>query len=170
MFLFAFAQLRADNLRNDPQKCQETSQMTQVENTNHQRFKSIWRRVFNLSTFLWSLRCLPERYCVKLLQNIIKLNLIWQNVVKITWYLQTWKSCPEGRHDLKRQRRVLRTTNKTLNVIELLTTIKTLTKQTKNTSKIIDLRGPLKTADHCGAVLLFELNSLTYAFCSTSHV
>ena len=35
------AELRADNLRNDPQKCQETPQMTQVENTNHQRFKSI---------------------------------------------------------------------------------------------------------------------------------
>ena len=43
-----------------------------------------------------------------------------------------------------------------------------INKQTKNTSKITDLRGRLKTADHCGAVLLFELNSLTYAFCSTS--
>ena len=41
MFLiFAFAQLRADNLKNDPQKCQETPQMTQVENTNHQMSKS----------------------------------------------------------------------------------------------------------------------------------
>ena len=38
--IFAFAQLRADNLKNDPQKCQETPQMTQVENTNHQMFKS----------------------------------------------------------------------------------------------------------------------------------
>ena len=55
-----------------------------------------------------------------------------------------------------------------MNVIELLTTIRTSTKQTKNTSKIIDLRGRLKTADHCGAILLFELNSLTYAFCSTA--
>ena len=27
----------------------------------------------------------------------------------------------------------------------------------------------LKTVDHCGAVLLFELNSVTYAFRSTSH-
>ena len=42
MFLiFAFAQLRADNLKNDPQKCQKTPQMTQVENTNHQMCKSI---------------------------------------------------------------------------------------------------------------------------------
>ena len=41
MFLiFAFAQLRADDLKNDPQKCQETPQMTQVENTNHQMYKS----------------------------------------------------------------------------------------------------------------------------------
>ena len=39
-----------------------------------------------------------------------------------------------------------------MNVTELLTTIRTSTKQTKNTSKIIDLRGRLKTADHCGAV------------------
>ena len=31
-------------------------------------------------------------------------------------------------------------------------------KQTKKTSKIVDLRGGLKTADLCGAVLLFELN------------
>ena len=61
-------------------------------------------------------------------------------------------------------------TNDRLNVTELLTTIRTSTKQTKNTSKNIDLRGRLKTADHCGAVLLFELNSLTYAFCSTSHI
>ena len=60
-------------------------------------------------------------------------------------------------------------TNDRLNVTELLTTIRTSTKQTKKTSKITDLRGRLKTADHCGAVLLFELNSLTYAFCSTSH-
>ena len=50
--IFAFAQLRADNLKNDPQKCQETPQMTQVENTNHQMFKSFWRRVFNIITFL----------------------------------------------------------------------------------------------------------------------
>ena len=28
--IFAFAQLRADNLKNDPQKCQETPQMKQV--------------------------------------------------------------------------------------------------------------------------------------------
>ena len=34
-FYFAFAQLRADNDKNDPQKSQETPQMTQVENTNH---------------------------------------------------------------------------------------------------------------------------------------
>ena len=34
----------------------------------------------------------------------------------------------------------------------LLRTIRTSTKQTKNTSKITDLRGGLKTADHCGAV------------------
>ena len=39
--IFAFAQLRANNLRNDPQKCQKTPQMTQVENTIHQKFKSI---------------------------------------------------------------------------------------------------------------------------------
>ena len=38
--IIAFAQLRTDNLKNDPQKCQETPQMTQVENTNHQMFKS----------------------------------------------------------------------------------------------------------------------------------
>ena len=42
MFLiFAFAQLRADNLKNDPQKCKETPQMTQVVYTNHQMAKSI---------------------------------------------------------------------------------------------------------------------------------
>ena len=39
-----------------------------------------------------------------------------------------------------------------MNVTELLTTIKTLTKQTKNTSKITNLRAGLKTADHCGVV------------------
>ena len=50
--IFAFAQLRADNLKNDPQMCQETPQMKQVENTNHQMLKSIWRRVFNISTSL----------------------------------------------------------------------------------------------------------------------
>ena len=43
-------------------------------------------------------------------------------------------------------------TNDKLNVTELLTTIKTSTKQTKSTSKIIDLRGRLKTADHYGAL------------------
>ena len=96
VFLFAFAQLRADDLRNDPQKCQKTPRMTQVVNTNHQMLKSLWRRVFDLSTFPESLWCLPERYCVKLLQNIMKLNLIWQNDVKILWYLQTSKSCPEA--------------------------------------------------------------------------
>ena len=46
----------------------------------------------------------------------------------------------------------LYTTENSFNVTELLTTIKTFTKQTKNTAKITDLRGPLKTADHCGAV------------------
>ena len=61
--------------------------MTQVVYTSHQMLKSIRRRVFNLSTFLWSLECVRERYCVKLLQNTIKFNLISQNVVKITWYL-----------------------------------------------------------------------------------
>ena len=34
-------QLRADDLRNDPQKCQKTPQMTQVVNTNHQMLKSL---------------------------------------------------------------------------------------------------------------------------------
>ena len=43
-------------------------------------------------------------------------------------------------------------TNNRLNVIELLTTIKTYRKQTKNTSKIIDLRGPPETPKHRGAV------------------
>ena len=39
--IFAFAQLRADNLKNVcPQKCQETLQMTQIENTNYQMLKS----------------------------------------------------------------------------------------------------------------------------------
>ena len=56
-----------------------------------------------------------------------------------------------------------------LNVTELLTLSRTSTKQTKNIAKSPDLRGGLETADHCGAVLLFELNSLTYAFCSTNH-
>ena len=56
MFLiFAFAQLRADDLKNDPQMCQKTPQMNEVVNTNHQIYKSLWRRVFNLSTFLESL-------------------------------------------------------------------------------------------------------------------
>ena len=36
--------------------------------------------------------------------------------------------------------------------------------------KITDLRGGLQTADHCGAALFFELNSLKYAFCSTNHL
>ena len=40
-FIFAFAQLRADDLKNDPQKCQKTPQMTQVVNTNHQMYKSL---------------------------------------------------------------------------------------------------------------------------------
>ena len=39
----------------------------------------------------------------------------------------------------------------------------------KNKPENIDLRGFLKTADHCGAVSLFDLNSLTYAFCSANH-
>ena len=56
-----------------------------------------------------------------------------------------------------------------LNVTDLLTLSGTLTTQTKNVSNIIDLCGGLETADHYGAVSLFELNSLTYAFCSTSH-
>ena len=34
----ANAELRADNLKNDPQKCQETPQKTQVDNTNHQMY------------------------------------------------------------------------------------------------------------------------------------
>ena len=109
LLIFAFVQLRADNLKHDPQKCQETPQMTQVENTNHQMYKSFWRQVFNIITFLWNLWCLLERYFPKLLQNTIKFNLIWQNVVKIAWYLQTQKTCPEGHHDLQRQRKVLRT-------------------------------------------------------------
>ena len=39
-----------------------------------------------------------------------------------------------------------------MNVTELLTMIRKTTKQTKNTTIITDLRGGLKTADHCGAV------------------
>ena len=38
--VFAFAQLRADDLQNYPRMCQETPQMTHVVNTNHQMFKS----------------------------------------------------------------------------------------------------------------------------------
>ena len=52
LLIFAFAQLRADNLKNNPQKRQEKTQVKQVENTNHQMFKSFWRRVFNIITFL----------------------------------------------------------------------------------------------------------------------
>ena len=43
-------------------------------------------------------------------------------------------------------------TNNRLNVTESRTTLRTQTKQTKNTSKVIDLRGRLKTADHCRAI------------------
>ena len=39
VLIFAFAQLRADNDKNDAQKSQETPQMTQVENTNLQMSK-----------------------------------------------------------------------------------------------------------------------------------
>ena len=39
-FISAFAQLRADDLQNYPRMCQETPQMMQVVNTNHQMFKS----------------------------------------------------------------------------------------------------------------------------------
>ena len=97
------------------------------------------------------------------LWKYIKIDNLWKSILQNLRHL--FKAFQWSDDQIPK----LYNTNDRLNVTELLTTIRTSTKQTKNTSKITDLRGRLKTADHCGAVLLFELNSLTYAFCSTSH-
>ena len=99
----------------------------------------------------------------KFLWKCIKIDNLWKSILHNLRHL--FKAFQWSDDQIPK----LYNTNDRLNVTELLTTIRTSTKQTKNTSKITDLRGRLKTADHCGAVLLFELNSLTYAFCSTSH-
>ena len=88
-------------------------------------------------------------------------------VVKITDFVETLILA--RRATLNKKLKESACTKKDSNVQKLLATIEISEKQTKNTSKCPDLRGPLKTADHCGAVLLFALNSLTYAFRSTSY-
>ena len=99
----------------------------------------------------------------KFLWNFIKIDNLWKSILRNLRHL--FKAFQWSDNQIPK----LYNTNDRLNVTELLTTIRTSTKQTKNTSKITDLRGPLKTADYCGAVLFFELNSLTYAFCFTNH-
>ena len=56
------------------------------------------------------------------------------------------------------------------NVTELLIASKAILRISKNLSKIIDLRWPSFRQIHRETVLLSELNGLTYAFCSTSHI
>ena len=126
-------------------KAQKAAQHTNISEKDILRF--ILADLAENSKFLW---------------ECIKIDNLWKSILHNLRHL--FKAFQWSDDQIPK----LYNTNDRLNVIELLTTIRTSTKQTKNTSKIIDLRGRLKTADHCGAVLLFELNSLTYAFCSTS--
>ena len=127
-------------------KHRKATQHTSISENTY--YASFWQILLKIQNFLW--KC-------------IKIDNLWKSILHNLRYL--FKICWWSDDQIP----TLYNKKSRLKVIELLTTIKTSTKQTKNTSKIIDLRGRLKTADHCGAVLLFELNSLTYAFCSTSH-
>ena len=80
------------------------------------------------------------------LWKFIKIDNLWKSILQNLRHL--FKAFQWSDDQIPK----LYNTNNRLNVTELLTTIKTSTKQTKKTSKIIDLRGRLKTADNCGAV------------------
>ena len=82
----------------------------------------------------------------KFLWKCIKINNLWKSILHNLRHL--FKAFQWSDDQIPK----LYNTNDRLNVTELLTTIRTSTKQTKNTSKITNLRGRLKTADHCVAV------------------